>query len=290
LIENILSPLDGTPAAETGLAWARQTAEQCGASLELFTVVDTTEHEANGNVAEAEAYLGAKRDGMAQNGLEVTTRVAVGAPVEQILNRAATANLTVMTYHTRLWLHGGPLDVLLNEMVNPVVVVRGHEGQIGEALKCERVLAPIANTSHSRGALPTAIGLCEALGASLVLCNIVSPIPGAYDKKRPPPEIAQAIDQQVYEAEELVAKAVADLARQGVNAEWMVRVGEPAREIMAAAREAGCGLIAMATRGSDSMSRMMGSVALGVLQASPIPCLLVRPGAERETAIAAPAV
>jgi len=67
-----------------------------------------------------------------------------------------------------------------------------------------------------------------------------------------------------------------ELTKQGITADSIIRVGEPAREIITAARESGAGLIAMTTRGADSMSRLLASVAMGVVQASPIPSLLIR--------------
>jgi len=276
LFEKILLPLDGTPAAETGLAWASAAASRCGASLELLTVVENTQHEANGHVQDAETYLRTQQDRLAEAGVTVSSHVAVGALGEEIVSRAAGAGLTVMTYPTSRWRFGGALDLLLKDMVNPVVVVRGHEGQAAAGLDCPRILAPIGPTAQSRAALPFAIDLCGMLDASLVLCNIVSPIPGAYDKKNPPPDIARDIEDLVLEAEQMVAALGIELGKEGIAADSIIRVGEPAREIIAAAREVGAGLIAMATRGSDSMSRVMASVALGVVQASPIPCLLVR--------------
>jgi nucleotide-binding universal stress UspA family protein len=106
---------------------------------------------------------------------------------------------------------------------------------------------------------------------------VVSPIPGAYDKRNPPREIAEAIEEQIVLGEQMVVSIAMELSKQGITAESVIRVGEPAREIIAAARETGAGLITMSTRGAGSMSRILASVAMGVVQASPVPCLLIRP-------------
>ena len=261
------------------MAWARDAAARCGASLELLTVVDSAKAEANGHVQAAEAYLRTQIERMAGAGVEVTSSVAVGALGEQITSRASQSGLTVMTYNTSRWRFGGALDLLLNGMVNPVVVVRAQEGHAPPAFQVSKILAPIGDTPGSRAAIPYAIDLCQALNAELVLCTVVTPIPGAYDKRNPPPDYARALEEQLALAEHAVVSIATDLSKQGINADSFIRVGEPAREIIAAAREAGAGLIVMTTRGSDSMSRMLMSVALGVVQASPVPSLLIRPPA-----------
>ncbi len=265
------------------MAWAREAAARCGASLELLTVVDNTQAEANGHIQEAEAYLRSQIERLSDSGVEVTSHVAVGALGEQLVSRASKAGLTVMTYHTSRWLFGEALDVLLKEMVNPVVVVRAQAGQTAHAFEVSKILVPIGDTARARAAVPYAIDLCQALDAQLVLCNVVSPIPGAYDKRNPPPDIAQAIEEQVLAGEQIVLSIAMELSKQGITADSVIRIGEPAREIIAAAREAAAGLIVMTTRGADSMSRVLASVALGVVQASPVPTLLIRPPAAEQT-------
>jgi len=261
------------------MAWAREAAACCGASLELLRVVDDTQAETNGHVREAEAYLRTQIEQMADCGVDVTTTVAVGEPGEQLVARAAEAGLTVMPYQTTRWTFGGALDLLLKDMVNPVVVVRSSEGHPPARFEVSKILVPIGGTARSKAAIPYAIDLGQTLGAQLVLCNVASPIPGAYDKRNPPPDIAQAIEEQVMEGEQIVLSVATELSKQGIVADSVIRIGEPAREIITAAREAGAGLIVMATRGTGSMSSMLASVAMGVAQASPVPTLLIRPPA-----------
>jgi nucleotide-binding universal stress UspA family protein len=58
-----------------------------------------------------------------------------------------------------------------------------------------------------------------------------------------------------------------------------VRVGQPAEEILAAARESKCDSIVMSTRGLTGLDRyLIGSVAHRVAQLAPCPVILVRPG------------
>jgi nucleotide-binding universal stress UspA family protein len=276
MVGEILSPLDGTTTSEIGLAWAEQAAARLGASLKLLTVVDTRHHEANGHVAEAEQYLRTHEDRITAGGVTVSSEVAVGAPADEIVARATTHPLTVMTCPPRRWIFGGALDRVINEMVNPVVVVRGKEGQ-APPMECTRVIAPIGQSAHAKQVLPVAMDLCQMLGATLTLHSVVVPVAGAYDKAAPPPEIARHMEEQIIIVESMLTSTAAELTGHGVEIDCLVSVGDPAREIIRVARENGAGLIAMASRGSYSLSGMMASVALGVTQASPIPCMLVRP-------------
>ena len=78
LFDKILAPLDGAPVSETGLTWAHSAASHLGASLELLRIVDTTHHEANGHVADAEEYLKTLHDRISTTpGTERNTEAAM---------------------------------------------------------------------------------------------------------------------------------------------------------------------------------------------------------------------
>ena len=277
VLETILAPLDGTPASETGLAWARYAALRAGARLELLMVVDPEKSAANGHVEEARTYLGKLKEQLTASGVAAGTEVAIGCAGEEILARAGTASLTVMTCPATRWLFGGALDVVMRSMTNPVVVVRGQNGRSNPEFDTQKVLVPLDQSSPSRFALPAAIEFCRQLGASLVLLNVVPPAAGIPNVFNAPPELMAVVQRQVAEAESLLEQAAVQPRKEGVPTETVVAVGDPAREIIRAAREVGAGLIAMATTGNSSLSMMMGSLSLGVVQASPLPCLLVRP-------------
>ena len=64
-----------------------------------------------------------------------------------------------------------------------------------------------------------------------------------------------------------------------VAAELEVRVGQPAEEIVAAARESKCDSIMLSTRGLTGLDRyLIGSVADRVARLAPCPVVLLRPG------------
>jgi nucleotide-binding universal stress UspA family protein len=66
---------------------------------------------------------------------------------------------------------------------------------------------------------------------------------------------------------------------KNVPADMEVRVGQPAEEIVAAARESKCDSIMLSTRGLTGLDRyLIGSVADRVARLAPCPVVLVRPG------------
>jgi nucleotide-binding universal stress UspA family protein len=64
-----------------------------------------------------------------------------------------------------------------------------------------------------------------------------------------------------------------------VAADMEVRLGQPAAEIIAAARDSKCDSIVLSTRGLTGLDRyLIGSVADRVARLAPCPVVLVRPG------------
>lgn len=75
------------------------------------------------------------------------------------------------------------------------------------------------------------------------------------------------------------AAAVDRLRASGLDAEAVVREGDPAREIVAVARERQAGVVVVGTRGQTGLQRLiLGSVAKKVLLHAPCSVLVVRGG------------
>ena len=74
-----------------------------------------------------------------------------------------------------------------------------------------------------------------------------------------------------------LARACDELTRAGVPFERVMRIGEPAQEIVSFADEWAADLIAMGTRGQGALSAMLlGSVAQKVIALSKVPVLIVQ--------------
>jgi nucleotide-binding universal stress UspA family protein len=79
------------------------------------------------------------------------------------------------------------------------------------------------------------------------------------------------------EAAPYLEKVAAELAAKGVRVRTQVRLGNPAAEIVRAARDLGADLVAMTTGGRGGLGRMLlGSVAETVLRTADVPLFLFR--------------
>jgi universal stress protein A len=243
----------------------------------MLAVIGPNVADGNGHVARAEEYLRARRDDMAEEGLTVNIEVASGPPPECILDRATAAELTVMTYGTKHWLFGGALDFMLQNMTRPLVVVRASSSQTRPAFDTPKVLVPLDTAPYSTHALPEAQRLAKALGASIVLCHVIDPVGPYLDAAKAPPGMARIIDDRMEKARSFLSDVAAKAERGGATVETVVAMGEAPQQIIGIAEQSQAGLIAMATRGTHNLSRLMGSVAYGVLQFGRVPALLVRP-------------
>ena len=275
MIKKILAPLDGSTAAEAALEWARPTAEKCGAALHLLTVVQSDDAQAE----HAEAYLKAHRDDLATGGLSVESEVVKGEAAELILERAASAEVTVMTYGAGRTSLGGSLELVLRKMDRPVVAVR--PGAPPEALGNPKILVPLDRAAFSNEILNAVQVLATSLNAPVALCHVIEPIGIFRDPATAPPGIAAVLDDLISQTRAELGEAATQLTRTGVDVEITVQVGEPESEIPRLAAACGAMLIAMATRGHDELSRVMGSVSFSVMHSTRIPCLLVRPAGTR---------
>jgi len=109
----------------------------------------------------------------------------------------------------------------------------------------------------------------------LVLVNVHLPVPSARAKAFLGSEI---IDQYYREDfDEAMAPARALLAGKSCQVTDRSVIGQPADSIIAAATQEGCDLIVMGTHGRSALGTLlMGSVAMRVIAASPVPVLSVK--------------
>lgn len=109
-------------------------------------------------------------------------------------------------------------------------------------------------------------------------------VPPVFQLVLPPPALAtelaaEALAQMERLAKEYLQQVRAQLAAAGLTAHARVARGDPATEVLTAARDVQARLIVMATHGRSGLARgVPGSVAAKALSAASIPVLLVRPG------------
>jgi nucleotide-binding universal stress UspA family protein len=137
MFRKILVPLDGSSLAEAILPQVTELAKGLGAEVLLLRVaiahvfpgVDPTEEEVR-VVHEAEEYIEALADKLAEKGVHVRTAVRYGKPAEEILHHIAdnAADMVAMSTHGRSGLSRLVMGSVAEEIVRnagvPVTLVR----------------------------------------------------------------------------------------------------------------------------------------------------------------------
>jgi nucleotide-binding universal stress UspA family protein len=143
----------------------------------------------------------------------------------------------------------------------------------------KKILIPLDGSEIASQALPYASELAELAGATLILFRVV-PDTEQYQMTTELQIVNIGLEEQqhtVEHANHWLQRMVHDLAAQGVRAEPVVDVGDPAEAIVDYAQENGVDLIVMSTHGRTGLARWAyGSVANKVLGAAKCPVLLVR--------------
>jgi nucleotide-binding universal stress UspA family protein len=143
--------------------------------------------------------------------------------------------------------------------------------------KPRRVLVPVDFSDSSARALRHASSLAAKSGGSLIIVYVV---PADYGwlgfGRNELRDLDRSLQRQA--ADRLRAFADENVGKN-VLADLEVRIGQPAEEIVAAARESKCDSIMLSTRGLTGLDRfLIGSVADRVARLAPCPVVLVRPG------------
>ena len=138
------------------------------------------------------------------------------------------------------------------------------------------ILVPVDFSDSSARALRHAAKRAGESGGSLIIIHVV---PADYGWLGIGRDESRDLDRSLQRQAANRLRAFADENVGDVAADLEVRVGQPAKEIVAAARDSKCDSIVLSTRGLTGLDRyLLGSVAHRVAQLAPCPVVLVRPG------------
>jgi nucleotide-binding universal stress UspA family protein len=139
-----------------------------------------------------------------------------------------------------------------------------------------RVLVALDGSQSAEAVLRFLLEIAGPLDMRVLLLRVLEPMPPRV-LDVPGQIVVENIEARRRDAEEYLAPIASALRARGVDTAWGVRRGRAAEEILAAARESGADLIAMATHGRTGLSRLLfGSVAEAVLRHAPIPVFMIR--------------
>ncbi|MCC6741698.1 MAG: universal stress protein [Planctomycetia bacterium] len=281
MLERILVPLDGSEVAEAVLGQVCRLLRVKDASVILFEagpvpVQPGVEYAPllSDLKAEAERYVGALERQLRKEGVSVRGLVRVGGEATSVLDAARDekATLIAMATHGRTGLSrfvfGSVAEKVVRASEIPILLVRSYkEAAVGadrtpvQEIPFRRILVPIDGSEKSLAVLPHVKTFAKAVGASVLVLGVVEP----------------TSEGKAGEGEPLVRIAVKDLASEGIPVDPVIRLGDPASEILDATKRHGVDLLAMSTHGRSGPSRwVMGSVTEKVLRGATVPMLVVR--------------
>ena len=213
----------------------------------------------------------------------VETRLAEGRPASVIVEEAGEfqADLIIVGSRglgrLRSILLGSVSAEIVDHAPCPVLVARGPS--LGTILLA-------TDGSHSARLAVDHLGAARYLAGHRVEVISVGPRAHAvtafgYQAPGMTESVARAQADRVaearHQAEARAASVAQELRLDGVDAHWMISVGDPAHEIIEAASNMGCDLIVMGSRGLTGLDRIfLGSVARNVLQHTRASVLIVR--------------
>jgi nucleotide-binding universal stress UspA family protein len=163
-----------------------------------------------------------------------------------------------------------------------------------------KILVPLDSSTLSAGILPWVSSFAKRLGAELELITVIGdddePVGSLIDRgqlvefqvngSKPQSELRHEFDATLVavgdrlpdRAASRLERIAAGVRRSGVGAGTSVLHGDPPAEIIRAAHETGCDMIAMSTHGRVGIGRgLLGSTTDRVVHAADLPMLIVRP-------------
>jgi nucleotide-binding universal stress UspA family protein len=218
-----------------------------------------------------------------RSGASCEVEVHFGYPAEEILGYAAAGDfdLIAMATHGRNALARGILGSVADKVVRtattPVLVLAPRSGGAIERPVISRILAPLDGSPHAEGALTYVEDVAKALDASVTVLSVI-PTGGPYTgwfagarKVTIYPEIQEA-------AESYVGQFAERLRKEGIDAESRVTDGQVAQSVLSTADEVDAGLIVLAPRGLEGISRVwLGSVTEFAIRVSNRAVMVVPP-------------
>jgi universal stress protein A len=142
----------------------------------------------------------------------------------------------------------------------------------------KRIMVASDLSKVSRGALDTAIVFAQSKGAELIIVHVLAPIVPFGPEQLTQPALLETIEVDARQwAEQQLARLAAAARKAGVRVKVVLLSGDPADQIIRAARTHRADLIVVGTHGRRGFSKMMiGSVAERVVRTAPCPVVTVR--------------
>lgn len=294
-IKNILVPLDGSKLSETVLPLAAMLAQQNQAKIILFHIIEQNPP----NTVHGERHLTDQQE--ASSYLEqVRQSLLAGVTVELHVHTSAEKNvagsivehskelgvdLIVMCAHGQSGLQKRIFGNIAQEVLNmgdvPVLLLSPEKELRAESCNCQCILVPLDGDPDHEAGLEMAVELSQSCHASLHLVMVVhelSTLPGeqAASAVLLPSAASALLEIGCEEGELYLAELMGKLLDKQIRVTGEVQRGDPARQIVRAAKEFQADMIVLGTHSKTAMDAFWsGSVTPKIAAQTHLPLLLV---------------
>ncbi|HEV7235212.1 MAG TPA: universal stress protein, partial [Ktedonobacteraceae bacterium] len=149
----------------------------------------------------------------------------------------------------------------------------------------QHILVPLDGSTRSEGAIPVAARIARASGGTIILLRVVTlPIELGSHLLQSSPLTRGTLEADINAATHYLTTLAELDELEGIGLQMKVLTGNPARTILATAKEEQADLVVMCTQGDTGFKRwFLGSVAQKVARHSPAPVLVLRKGGTMPT-------
>jgi nucleotide-binding universal stress UspA family protein len=297
MLQHILVGLDGSPLAESILAYVNALAKGIGADVSLLHVVHVSvdmPRDAPSRLqpmiqqAETHAhdYLRRVVQQLTNAGITVRSGVTVGDAAVEIVRYAEQEEMDLIALAThgrsglQRWLYGSVAEKVLHTTHTPLLLVRPTEEPTAAPPALTHVVVPLDGSPLAESAVPVAEALATRCGVPLVLLRVVELVSLSFvDPAGMAGVNYQALLDSMQEAADAyVSQLMRTLRGKGLQVQTVTPMGLPANNIVSFTHEHPGSLVVMATHGRTGLASVaLGSVARRVVQHGNTPTLLIRP-------------
>ena len=290
-LDTLLCPIDRSPVSRRAFDYAVTLARWTGARLTVLEVIDVTPPVSATPIPELLLIPDEIREGVRQElddligpalaaGVDADVRIEDGRVAQRILQTAqdTAADLVVMGTHGRSGVErlvlGSIAEKIVRQATCPVLTVPPAAPQVAAgAAPFHTVLCPVDFSAGSSAAVALAADLAGRAGARLMLLHVVD---WPFAHTTGPDPVTALRDSLLAEAGRQLAPLLPS-APGLPAAEPFTLVGQPARQIVAVARDWSADLIVMGVSGRGAVDlAVLGSTTHRVLREACCPVITVR--------------
>lgn len=289
MLKKILVPLDGSELGEVALVYAKELAGAINLEVQMACATerqDEATHRMCGLYLDKVAERMRTQVKRINSESDVKTVVVDGNPATALVEYSEKEgiDLIIMMSHGRSgimqWAMGSTANKVIQRSQTPVLLVRASakSSKRRPVHIFNKILVPLDGSQIGEAALPYVKIIAQALDCEVILLGVVEIIQHIHTIGGP--DHFTYSEQQIEQMKSEVAKYLEKVSEQFVNGKThtILRVGDPAQEVIKLSAEENVNLVAMSSHGKSGIIRwVMGSVSSKVLQAGKTPLLLVRP-------------